>query len=169
MENRYYPIHVTSPSKGSTTLELRTEGAWNPLNSVSLIDRKEGKTLLLKEGRLVYPFTMDDLKSADRFQLAINHVKVDRDGAQPGFNIQLLGNPVTTERIDLLVTHPTARPRRWELASLQGAKMVEGRFELTEGNVQYRLQTPGIQTSGVYVLKVELDNGEMQQVQVMRK
>ena len=76
---------------------------------------------------------------------------------------------MTTERIDLLVTHPTARPRRWELASLQGAKMVEGRFELTEGNVQYRLQTPGIQTSGVYVLKVELDNGEMQQVQVMRK
>ena len=94
---------------------------------------------------------------------------IDKSGGVPGKQLRLLGNPVTTERIDLLLAHPTAKPKCWELSSMQGAKVAEGRFEPTEGNVQYGLQAPGMRASGVYVLRVELDNGEVQTVQVMRK
>ena len=169
VEKRYYPLQVTSPSPGQTTMELWTAGAWNPLNSVSLIDSKEGKTILMQGGRLTYPFNMSSLKEEDRFILAINHVAVDKDAGVPGKQLRLLGNPVTSEKIDLLLAHPKARPKRWELSSMHGSKVAEGRFEVTEGNVQYGLQAPGMRASGVYVLRVELDNGEVETVRVMRK
>ena len=169
LEKRYYPLKVTSPSPGQTTMELWTSGAWNPLNSVSLIDSKEGKTILMQGGRLTYPFNMSSLKEEDRFILAINHVAVDKDGVAPGRQLRLLGNPVTSEKIDLLLAHPTAKPRHWELSSMQGAKVAEGSFQVMEGNVQYGLNAPGMRASGVYVLRVELDNGEVETVRVMRK
>ena len=169
VEKRYYPLRVTSPSPGKTTMEMWTSGAWNPLNSVSLIDVKEGKTLLMQGGRLNYDFNMSSLKEEDRFILAINHVAVEKDGGMAGRQLRLLGNPVTTAQIDLLLAHPTARPKRWELSSMNGAKVAEGSFSITEGNVQYGLQAPGMRASGIYVLRVELDNGEVQTVQVMRK
>jgi hypothetical protein len=168
-DKRYYPITVTSPGPGQTTLELRPEGAWNPLNSVSLIDINEGKTYLMRGDLLKHTFQMPSQKEESRFLLAINHVAVDRDGGVPGKELRLLGNPVTGERIDLLLAHPTARPKKWELSSMNGAKVAEGRFDLTEGNVQYGLQAPGMRAAGSYVLRVELDNGEVQTVQVMRK
>lgn len=168
-EKRYYPLGVTTPQAGPTTLELQPEGAWNPLNSVSLIDSKEGRTILMQGGRLIYPFKMETLKDEGRFLLAVNHVAVDKDGSVPGKQLRLLGNPVTTERIDLLLAHPTARPKRWEVSSVNGAKVAEGSFLFTEGNVQYGLQAPGMRTAGVYVLKIELDNGEVQTTQVLRK
>ena len=169
VEKRYYPLRITSPAAGQTKLELRTEGDWNPLNSVSLIDSKEGRTILMQGGRLIYLFKMETLKDEGRFLLAINHVAVDKEGGVPGRQLRLLGNPVTAEKIDLLLAHPTAKPKRWELSTMQGAKVAEGRFEPTEGNVQYGLQAPGMRASGVYVLRVEMDNGEVQTVQVMRK
>ena len=168
-ERRYYPVHVTSPTKGATTLELWTEGAWNPLNSVSLIDRKEGKTLLLQGGRLVYPFTMDELKSAHRFQLAINHVKVDGSGALPRFGVRLLGNPMGSERIDLLLTHPSAQPKSWSVMDNTGRTVGTGGFgEGKSGNLQHRVTVPGMRQPGVYILKVEMDNGDERSVQVVR-
>ena len=163
------PLGVTTPKAGATTLELQPEGAWNPLNSVSLIDRKEGRTILMQGGRLSYPFKMESLKDEGRFLLAVNHVAVDKNDGVPGKQLRLLGNPVTSARIDLLVAHPTARPKRWELSSMNGAKVAEGSFQFTEGNVQYGLNTPGMRSAGVYVLRVELDNGEVETVQVMRK
>ena len=169
VERRYYPIRVTSPAKGATTLELWTEGAWDPKNSVSLIDRKEGRTLLMQGGRLTYPFTMDELKSADRFQLAINHVKVDGAGAVPGFDVRLLGNPVRSEWIDLLLTHPSAQPKSWSVMDNPGRTVGTGGFgEGKTGNVQHRVTVPGMRQPGVYVLKVEMDNGDERSVQVVR-
>ena len=168
-EKRYYNLVVTSPSVGETKLEISIEGDWNPLNIVSLIDSKEGKTYLLQDGTLNHSFNMNTLKEEGRFILAINHVAVDKSGGADRKHIRLLGNPVTTEKIDLLLAHPTAKPKRWELSSMQGAKVAEGRFELTEGNVQYGLDAPGMRAAGMYVLKVELDNGEVQTVRVMRK
>ena len=168
-EKRYYNLGVTSPTVGQTKMEISTEGDWNPQNSVSLIDKKEGKTYLLQSGTLSHSFNMTSLKEEGRFILAINHVAVDKSGGADGKHIRLLGNPVTTEKIDLLLAHPTAKPRRWELSSMQGAKVAEGRFDVTDGNVQYGLDAKGMRAAGVYVLKVELDNGEVQTVQVMRK
>ena len=168
-EKRFYNLKVTSPAVGRTTLEIASEGDWSPLNSVSLIDNKEGKTILMQGGMLSHSFNMNSLKEEGRFILAINHVAVDKSGGADGKHIRLLGNPVTTEKIDLLLAHPTARPRRWELSSMQGAKVAEGRFDVTDGNVQYGLDTKGMRASGIYVLRVELDNGEVQTVQVMRK
>jgi hypothetical protein len=168
-EKRYYPVAVTTPQVGPTTLEIQSEGAWNPLNSVSLIDTREGKTVLMQGGRLSYGFKMDVLKDESRFLLAVNHVVVEKDGGMPGRQLRLLGNPVTGDRIEMLLTHPTARPKRWELSSMNGAKVAEGSFAVTDGNIQYALQASGMRASGVYVLKVEMDNGEVQTVQVMRK
>ena len=169
IERRYYPLGVTTPAVGQTRLEISTEGEWNPLNSISLIDTKEGKTYLLQGGTLSHSFNMSSLKEEDRFILAVNHVAVDKNGGMPGKQLRLMGNPVTSEKIDLLLAHPTARPKRWQLNSMQGVKVAEGRFDVTDGNVQYGLNAPGMRAAGVYVLRVELDNGEVQTVQVIRK
>lgn len=168
-EKRYYPLTVTSPAVGQTNLEIASEGDWNPMNTVSLIDTKEGKTILMAVSTGSYSFNMTSKKEEARFILAINHVKVDKNIGTAGAQVRLLGNPVTGERIDLLLAHPTARPSRWELSSIYGAKVSEGQFELREGNVQYRLMAPGMRASGLYVLRVELDNGEVQTIKVMHK
>ena len=168
VERRYYPIRVTSPAKGATTLELWTSGVWDPKNSVSLIDRKEGRTLLMQGGRLTYPFTMDELKSADRFQLAINHVKVDGTDALPGFDVRLLGNPVRDERIDLLLVHPSAQPKTWSVMDNTGRTVGRGGFSGGKWDMQHRVTVPGMRQPGMYVLKVEMDNGEERSVQVVR-
>jgi hypothetical protein len=168
-EKRYYPLRVTTPQVGETTIEISTEGRWDAQNSVSLMDTKEGKTMLLQGDRLRYTFPMGSLKEDGRFVLAINHVSVEKDGKVPGSLLRLLGNPVTTDRIDLLLAHPTARPLRWELSSMNGAKVAEGEFGVTAGNVQYRLPVPGMRQSGVYVLRVEMDNGDVEVVRVLRK
>ncbi len=150
-------------------MEISTEGAWDALNSVSLIDTKEGLTMPLQGGLLHYEFEMSKLREEGRFLLAVNHVKVDKDGGMPGRLLRVLGNPVTGDRIDLLVTHPTARPKRWDLSGMNGAKVAEGGFRVVAGNVQYGLTAPGMRAAGVYVLRVEMDNGEVQTVQVVRK
>ena len=166
-EKRFYPMGATTPQLGLTTLELRPEGAWNPMSSVSLIDTKEGRTVLMQGGKLIYSFKMDSLKNEGRFLLAINHVTVEGGSGMPGKHLKILGNPVMTDRIDLLLEHPTARPQRWELSSMNGAKVAEGRFDQTDGNVQYALKAPGMHVAGVYILRVELDNGEVEMMQVM--
>ena len=168
-EKRYYPVGVTTPQVGQTTLELEAEGAWNPLNSVSLIDTKERRTVLMQGGKLIYPFRMDSLKNEVRFLLAINHVAVDGASGVPGKQLKILGNPVTTDRIDLLLAHPTARPQRWELRAMNGSRVAGGQFTPTDGHVQYLLQAQGMRAAGMYSLRVEMDNGEVETVQVLRK
>lgn len=169
MERRYYPLKVTSPSKGATTLELWTEGAWNPLNSVSLIDHKAGRTMLLRGGRLTYPFTMDELQSGDRFQLAINHVKVDKEGMAPMFDVRLLGNPVTSDRLEVLVSHPTAKPEKWSVVTVTGQQAGAGGFVRDVETLQHHITVPGMRQPGTYLLRVQMDNGDEQVVKVVRR
>ena len=168
VEKRYYPLKVTSPAKGATTLELWTEGAWNPLNSVSLIDRREGRTVLLKGGRITYPFTMDELQSGDRFQLAINHVKVDKDGLSPAFDVRVLGNPIASDRLDLLVAHPTAKADKWSVLTATGQQAGMGSFSRDVETVQHRITVPGMRQPGTYLLRVLMDNGDEKVVKVVR-
>lgn len=168
VERRYYPLKVTSPSKGATTIELKTEGDWNPLNSVTLIDKKEGRTMLVKDGALSYPFTMDELQSPDRFILAINHVKVDDAGRLSGFDVKLLGNPVRGEMLDMLVLHPSAQASKWSLLDKSGRTVGTGSFIEGGKSIQHRVSVPGMRQPGVYVLRVAMDNGDERSLQVMK-
>jgi hypothetical protein len=38
----------------------------------------------------------------------------------------------------------------------------------TDAGIQHRLTVPGMRSSGVYVLQVELDNGETQQLRILK-
>jgi hypothetical protein len=167
-EKRYYPLRVTSPAVGETTLELWTTGAWNPFNSVSLIDTKTGRTILLRGGRVSYPFRMETLKEEGRFVLAINHVKVDRESGLPVSDMKLQGNPVTGEMLDLILTHPTAQPRQWSVVDMAGRTVATGRFGSNASDVQHRLPISGLRTTGSYVLQVEMDNGERRQLRFLK-
>jgi hypothetical protein len=167
IEKRYYPLLVTTPVKGSNTLSLKTEGQWNPLNSVALIDTKEGKTLLMKGGELTHHFTLDELKSEGRFLLAINHVKLSADGQSAAFEVKALGNPIKGNVIDLLVTHPTASAKRWRVIDAIGRETGAGLFAADAG-IQHRLMVPGMRDPGAYVVQVEMDNGETQYVRILK-
>ncbi len=167
-EKRYFPLIVTAQVKGSTSLSLQTEGKWNPLNSVALIDTKEGKTLLMKGGQLAHNFTLDELRSEGRFLLAINHVKLSADGQSPAFEVKALGNPVTAPVIDLLISHPTASAKRWRVVDAMGRETGAGAFA-SDAGIQHRLTVPGMRNPGAYVVQVEMDNGETQQVRIVKQ
>jgi hypothetical protein len=166
-EKRYYPLKITSPAKGHISLSLKTEGQWNPLNSVALIDTKEGKTLLMNGGQLAHNFTLDELRSEGRFLLAINHVKLSADGQSPAFEVKALGNPVTAPVIDLLISHPTAMAKRWRVVDAAGRETGQGSFSAS-GGLQHRLTVPGMRNPGAYIVQVEMDNGETQQVRILK-
>ena len=167
-EKRYYPLRLTTPSTGATTLVLRTEGEWNPLNSVSLIDTKEHKTLMMRGGQLTHSFSLEELRSDGRFLLAINHVAVDGDGSA-AFDVKVLGNPVRTSVVDLLVTHPTANAKQWRMVDANGREVGNGAFPTKETGVQHRLNVPGMRQPGVYFVQVQMDNGESRQLRILRK
>ena len=166
-EKRYYPLRLTTPVVGSTTLMLQTEGDWNVANSVALIDTKEHKTLLLKGGQLEHSFTLDELKSEGRFILAINHVKLSADGQSPVFEVKALGNPVTNSVIDLLISHPTAAAKQWRVVDAAGREVGSGQFVPNTG-LQHRLTVPNMRNTGAYIVQVEMDNGETEQVRILR-
>jgi len=166
-KKRYYPLMLSTPVKGAVTLKLKTEGKWNPLNSVALIDTKEGKTLLMKGGQLAHSFTQDELKCDGRFLLAINHVKLSADGQSPALEVKALGNPVTTSVVDLLISHPTATAKRWRVVNAAGREAGQGSFS-PSGGLQHRLTVPGMRNPGIYIVQVEMDNGETSQLRIKR-
>lgn len=167
-EKRYYPLKVTGITTGATSLTLRTEGSWNALNSVSLIDHQEGKTMLMRGNELRYDFQLESLKSEGRFTLAINHVKLDADGQLPVFDVKLLGNPVSGDRLDMIVAHPSAQASRWTVLNAAGQQVAAGRFAADAG-VQHRVTVPGMRQTGTYLLKVQMDNGEEKIVPFIHK
>jgi autotransporter-associated beta strand protein len=167
-EQRYYPLTVTTPMAGMTTIEINSEGRWNAAHSVALIDQKAGKTILMQGGTLKYTLRLEELKSEGRFLLAINHIKLDADGQIPGFGLKSLGNPVTGNTIDLLLTHPTAAAKRWRVVDAMGRETGAGVFA-TDAGVQHRLTVPGMRNPGAYVLQVEMDNGETRQLRILKQ
>jgi autotransporter-associated beta strand protein len=169
VETRYYPLRVTSPAVGETTLELWTTGSWSPLNSVSLIDNQTGRTILLRGGRTSYAFRMEALREEGRFVLAINHVKVDGATGLPVSEMKLLGNPVRGEVLDLMLTHPTSQPRQWSVVDMTGRTVASGRFGNGASDVQHRLPVAGLRATGHYVLQVEMENGERTQLRFLKQ
>jgi len=166
-EQRYYPISVTTPKAGETLIEVTPEGKWSSMHSVALIDKQLGRTILMRDGQLSYKVRMEELKSDGRFLLAINHVKLSTDGHSPVFEAKAIGNPVTNNIIDLQLTHPTAAPKRWRVVDAMGREAGMGVFA-TDAGIQHRLTVPGMRNKGVYVLQVEMDNGETQQVRILK-
>lgn len=167
-EKRYYPLKVTGIATGPASLTLRTEGNWNALNSVLLIDHLEGKTLLMRGNELRYDFRLESLKTEGRFTLAINHVKLDADGVSPVFEVKLLGNPVSGDRLDMLVTHPAAKASQWIVLNAAGQQVAAGRFA-DDAGIQHQLTVTGMRNSGTYILKLQMDNGEERVVPFIHK
>ena len=107
-------------------------------------------------------------KRQGRFLLAINHIKLDADGQLPGFEVKALGNPVSGNTIDLLLTHPTASAKSWRVIDITGREAGAGTFAKDSG-IQHRLTVSGMRNPGVYVLQVEMDNGETQQLRILKQ
>jgi hypothetical protein len=166
-EQRYYPLTVTTPQAGETLIDIASEGKWPASHTVALIDQKAGKTILMKGNTLKYKVPLDKLKSEGRFVLAINHVKPDSDGSMPGLQLKVLGNPVTGNTIDLLVTHPTAAAKRWKVWDMTGREAGSGVFAADAG-IQHRLTVPGMRNPGIYLVQVEMENGETSQLRIQR-
>ena len=166
-EQRYYPITVTTPMAGETLIEVAPEGKWSSMHSVALIDKQLGRTILMRDGQISYKLRLEELKSEGRFLLAINHVKLNADGQSPVFEAKALGNPVTSNVIDLLLTHPTAAAKRWRVVDAMGREAGVGIFS-TDAGIQHKLTVSGMRSAGVYVLQVEMDNGETQQLRIIK-
>ena len=166
-EQRYYPITVTTPMAGETLIEVSPQGKWSSMHSVALIDKQLGRTVLMRDGQLSYKLRLEELKSEGRFILVINHVKLSADGQSPLFEVKALGNPVTGNVIDLLLTHPTAAPKRWRVVDAMGREAGMGVFA-TDAGIQHKLTVPGMRSAGMYVLQVEMDNGETQQLRIIK-
>jgi hypothetical protein len=166
-EQRYFPLTVTTPQPGETLIDIVREGKWSSMHTVALIDQKAGRTILMKGDTIKYKIHLEEKKSEGRFILAINHVKPDTDGQMPGLQLKALGNPVNGQAIDLLVTHPTASPRRWKVWDMSGREAGSGVFA-TDAGIQYRLTVPGMRNLGIYVVQVEMDNGETSQLRIQR-
>jgi hypothetical protein len=166
-EQRYYPITVTTPKAGETLIDIAREGKWPTTHTVALIDQKAGRTILMKGDTLKYRVRLDELKAEGRFVLAINHVKADMDGLMPALQLKALGNPVRGQTIDLLVTHPTAYARRWKVWDITGREAGAGIFT-TDAGIQHRLTVPGMRNPGIYIVQVEMDNGETSQLRIQR-
>lgn len=166
-EQRYYPITVTTPKAGETLIDIAREGKWPATHTVALIDQKAGRTILMKGDTLKYRVRLDELKAEGRFVLAINHVKADMDGLMPALQLKALGNPVSGQTIDLLVTHPTAYARRWKVWDITGREAGAGIFT-TDAGIQHRLTVPGMRNPGIYIVQVEMDNGETSQLRIQR-
>ena len=166
-EQRYYPLTVTTPQAGETLIDIASEGKWPAAHTVALIDQKAGKTILMKGDTIKYKVRLDELKSEGRFVLAINHVKPDTDGSMPGLQLKVLGNPVNGNTIDLLVTHPTAAAKRWKVWDMTGREAGAGVFA-TDAGIQHRLTVPGMRNPGIYLVQVEMDNGETSQLKIQR-
>jgi hypothetical protein len=166
-EQRYYPITVTTPMAGETLIEIAPEGKWSSMHSVALIDKQLGRTILMRDGQISYKLRLEELKSEGRFLLAINHVKLSTDGQSPVFEAKALGNPISGNVIDLLLTHPTAAAKRWRVVDAMGREAGVGVFA-TDAGIQHKLTVSGMRSAGVYILQVEMDNGETQQLRIIK-
>ena len=90
------------------------------------------------------------------------------DGQSPAFDVKALGNPVTTSVIDLMITHPTASAKRWRVVDAMGRETGAGAFA-SDAGIQHRLTVPGMRNPGAYVVQIEMDNGETQQVRIVKQ
>jgi hypothetical protein len=167
-EKRYYPLTVTVPQPGAANIDVAVEGSWNSLNTVSLIDTKENKTIPLVGGKLNYAFKMQDLKEEGRFLLAINHVASKGVDNSKEVTVRVLNNPVRSETIQALISHPSAKAKNWSVLSATGSAMSNGQINPSDASVQHELKAGKLNSNGVYYLKVNFENGDSKTVRFVK-
>jgi hypothetical protein len=166
-EKRYYPLTVTVPTAGKTQLDLAVEGNWNSLNTVYLIDKKEGKTIPLSGAKLNYEFTMNTTKEEDRFVLAINHVNVAEKSGITATDVRVMNNPVRADVIDAIIAHPTAKAKTYSVVNASGATVNKGSIQ-DNNSVQHRLGFGKSNANGVMYLRVDFENGDSKTVKFIK-
>jgi hypothetical protein len=166
-EKRYYPLTVTVPSVGKTKLDINVEGAWNSLNKVYLIDKKEGKTIQLSGNKLSYEFNMTTKEESDRFMLAINHVNVADKSGITTTDVRVMNNPVRSNVIDAIIAHPTAKAKNYSIVNGSGATLNSGSIQ-DNNSVQHQLGFGKSNANGVMYLKVNFENGDSKTVKFIK-
>lgn len=167
-EKRYYPLTISVPQQGAASIDVAVEGSWNSLNTVSLIDTKDNKTIPMVGGKLNYAFKMQDLKEEGRFLLAINHVAANGTDNSKEATVRILNNPVRSETIQALISHPNAKAKNWSVLSASGSAMSAGQINPTDASVQHELKAGKLNSNGVYYLKVNFENGDSKTVRFVK-
>jgi len=166
-EKRYYPLTVTVPEAGKTKLELDVEGVWNSLNTVYLIDKKEGKTIPLSGKKLSYEFNMTTTNEEDRFILAFNHVNVSEKSGITATDVRVMNNPVRSDLIDAIIAHPSAKAKSYSIVNGSGATLNRGSIQDNNG-VQHQLGFGKSNANGVMYLRVDFENGDSKTVKFIK-
>lgn len=167
-EKRYYPMTISVPQSGAANIDIAVEGTWNSLNTVSLIDTKDNKTIPMVGGKLSYAFKMQDLKEEGRFLLAINHVASKGADNSKEVTVRVLNNPVRSETIQALISHPNAKAKNWSVLSASGSAMSTGQINPSDASVQHELKAGKLNSNGVYYLKVNFENGDSKTVRFVK-
>jgi hypothetical protein len=167
-EKRYYPLNLSVPQQGAASIDVAVEGSWNSLNTVSLIDTKDNKTIPMVGGKLSYAFKMQDLKEPGRFLLAINHVASKGADNSKEVTVRVLNNPVRSETIQALISHPSAKAKNWSVLSASGSAMSNGQINPADASVQHELKAGKLNSNGVYYLKVNFENGDSKTVRFVK-
>ena len=166
-DKRYYPLTVTAPSAGKTKLEIEIEGTWNSLNTIHLIDKKEGKTIPVSGQKLNYEFNLTNTKEEDRFVLAINHVNVGEKSGATSTDVRVMNNPVRSDLIDALIAHPSAKPKSYSIVNGSGATLNSGTIA-DNNSVQHQLRFGKSNANGVMYLRVDFENGDSKTVKFIK-
>lgn len=166
-EKRYYPLTFTAPSIGKGKLEVNLEGKWNSLNTIHLIDKKEGKTIPLSGGKLSYEFTMVSTKEEDRFLLAVNHINISEKSGATAIDVRVMNNPVQNNVIDAIIAHPSAKAKGYSIVNGTGATLNKGAVPDNNSD-QQRLNFGKSNASGVFYLKVDFENGDSKTVKFIK-
>jgi len=166
-EKRYYPLKVTVPAAGKTKLDLELEGNWNSLNTVYLIDKKEGKTVPLSGNKLSYDFNMVNTVENDRFILAVNHVNVANKSGIVATDVRVMNNPVRSDVIDAIIAHPSAKAKSYSIVNGSGATLNRGSIQ-DNNSVQHQLGFGKSNANGVMYLRVDFENGDSKTVKFIK-
>ena len=166
-EKRFYPITVSAPSTGATKLDIEIEGTWNSLNTVHLIDKKEGKTIPLSGKKLNYEFNLTNTKEEDRFVLAVNYTNVGEKSGITASDVRVVNNPVKSDIIDAIIAHPSSKAKNYSIINGSGATLNVGTIA-DNNSVQHQLRFGKTNASGVMYLKVDFDNGDSKTVKFIK-
>ena len=123
----------------------------------------------IASGETVYVSAVNEFHVQENLvnKVTLAHITLSGGNTQSINGIGTIGNLVS-DRIELLLAHPTARPIRWSVTSVSGAFIGSGNFDVMDGQVQYARTVKGMRSAGLYLLLVDMDNGERYRLREIR-